>query len=466
MKTKWLYLMASLHAIACSTSTHHLPTAERWVTYADKTKLLSKQPNIPFSSVAKTASIIQIDTGITYQTIDGFGYTLTGGSAQLIQQKISDKNREALLKELFHASGMGISYLRISIGSSDLDEKVFSYDDLPNGQSDEDLEHFSLKPDRLYLVPTLQQILQINPSIKLMASPWSAPAWMKNNQSPKGGSLLPRYYDSYANYFVKYLQGMKAEGITIDAITIQNEPEHPGNLPSMTMTSNEQLEFIKSHLGPAFKTHQITTKIIIYDHNCDHPEYPLAILSDKAAKKYIDGTAFHLYLGDVNALKKVHELHPDKNIYFTEQWTSGHGDFGVDLAWHVKNLIIGAMRNWSRTVLEWNVASDENYNPHTPQGGCTLCQGAITINSATGKIERNVSYFIIAQAAKFLPPGSIRIFSSEVAELPNVAFITPEQKKVLIVLNDSADEKKIAIKYNGSFLNMSLPAKGVASIVF
>jgi glucosylceramidase len=468
MKTRFVCLFASLYtiAIACSTASHRQPVAECWVTYPDKTKLLAKLPDIPFSSVTKTESIIQIDTSITYQTIDGFGYTLTGGSAQLIQQKITDKNREALLKELVDTSGIGISYLRISIGSSDLDEQVFSYDDVPMGESDEGLQHFSLKPDQHYLIPTLKQILQLHPSIKLMASPWSAPVWMKNNLSPKGGSLLPRYYTSYANYLVKYLQGMQAEGITIDAITVQNEPEHGGNLPSMTMTSSEQLEFIKSHLGPAFKTNRIDTKIIIYDHNCDHPEYPLAILSDSVTRKFIDGTAFHLYLGDINTLKKVHDLHPDKNIYFTEQWTSGRGDFGVDLAWHVKNLIIGAMRNWSRTVLEWNLASDENYNPHTSQGGCTLCQGAITINSTTGKIERNVSYYIIAQAAKFLPPGSIRIFSSEVSELPNVAFLTPEKKKVLIVLNDSDREKEFAIKYNGIFSNLSLPTKGVATVVF
>jgi glucosylceramidase len=218
---------------------------------------------------------------------------------------------------------------------------------------------------------------------------------MKSNGLPKGGSLKPEFYSTYANYFVKYIQGMAAEGITIDAITIQNEPEHPGNTPSMSMTSEQQNDFIKNHLGPAFHQNNITTKIILFDHNCDHPNYPISIMNDPITKPMVNGSAFHLYVGEINALSTVHDAHPDKAIYFTEQWTSGNGDFGGDLQWHIKNLIIGAPRNWSRNVLEWNLAADENFDPHTDDGGCTSCQGALTINSITGAIKRNVSYYII-----------------------------------------------------------------------
>jgi glucosylceramidase len=441
-------------------------TAAVWVTLPDQTKLLSKIADIPLSDTTENSLIIRLDTSITYQPMDGFGYTLTGGSAQLIQQKLSTTERDALMNDLFLQSGIGISYLRISIGASDLDENVFSYDDVTTGKTDEDLRHFSLAADTNYLIPTLKQILQLNPHIKLMGSPWSAPAWMKDNHAPKGGRLLPRYCGTYANYLVKYIQAMAREGIALDAITIQNEPEHPGNMPSMTMTSEEQKEFVKSFLGPAFRTNGISTKIIIYDHNCDHPEYPLNILSDSVARKFIDGTAFHMYLGDIRAMSKVHDAHPDKNIYFTEQWTSGDGNFGGDLSWHVKNLIVGAPRNWSRTVLEWNLAADENFQPHTNDGGCTLCQGAITINSKNGRVSRNVSYYIIAHAAKFVPPGSVRIFSSEVQGLPNVAFRTPTGKKVLIVLNDTGGEVKFAVGYDNRFGNTSLPVGAVATMVF
>lgn len=449
--------------LACQPSRQQMPTAACWVTTADQTKLLTKVGDVSFSETTNNTSIIQLDTAIRYQTMDGFGYTLTGGSSQLFQ-KLSSTAREALLQELF--VDLGISYLRISIGASDLDDHVFSYDDMPVGKTDERLEHFSLAADTVSLLPTLRQILRLNPALKIMGSPWSAPAWMKDNGSPKGGRLLPRYYPVYSNYLATYLKAMAKEGINLNAITIQNEPEHPGNMPSMTMTSDEQREFVKSFLGPTFRARGIATKIIIYDHNCDHPHYPLNILSDSVTKQFIDGTAFHLYLGDIGAMSQVHDAHPDKNIYFTEQWTSGKGDFGGDLQWHVKNLVVGAPRNWSSTVLEWNLAADENFQPHTNEGGCTLCQGAITIHSASRNITRNVSYYIIGQAAKFVPPGSVRFFSSEVNGLPNVAFRTPTGKKVLIVLNETGTEVKFAVGYNNRFGNTSLPAGAVATMVF
>jgi len=408
-----------------------------YITTPDRSSLLTPGPVLAFSE--GTSGGILVDSTTTYQTIDGFGYTLTGGSAMLLHQKLDLQDRQKLLKEMFstEGDGVGFSYLRISIGASDLDERVFSYDDMPAGQTDETLSAFSLDPDRTHLIPVLKEILQINPSIRIMGSPWSAPAWMKSNGLPKGGSLKSVYYQAYANYFVKYIKGMEAEGINIDAVTLQNEPENPGNTPSMTMTSAEQALFVKSHLGPAFRAAGIKTKIIVFDHNCDHPIYPIEVLSDAAANEFIDGSAFHLYAGDISAMGTVHEVFPLKNVYFTEQWTSGQGDFGGDLRWHLKNVVIGATRNWGRTVLEWNLASDENFNPHTNDGGCTLCQGALTINSGTGLVSRNVSYYIIAHASRFVPPGSIRIGSNMIAGFPNVAFKTPAGKKVLIVLNDS-----------------------------
>ena len=183
---------------------------------------------------------------------------------------------------------------------------------------------------------------------------------MKDNNSSIGGSLQTQYYDVYAKYFVKYIQQMKAEGITIDAVTPQNEPLNPGNNPSLVMTAAEQTNFIKNNLGPAFQAAGLTTKIITYDHNCDQPDYPIAVLSDPAANAFVNGSAFHLYAGDISALTTVHDAFPDKAVYFTEQYTSSTGDFGGDLKWHLKNVIIGSMRNWSRTALEWNLANDPN----------------------------------------------------------------------------------------------------------
>lgn len=435
-----------------------------WLTNADKSALLQKQDSkLTFSTVANQHSTIFVDPAITFQEMDGFGIALTGGSAYLIN-KLAPEIRETLLKELFLTEGnsIGISYLRISIGASDLDVSVFSYNDLPAGETDAELKKFSLAPDKVDLIPVLRSILKLNPGIKIMGSPWSAPVWMKSNKNSIGGSLLPEYYDAYARYFVRYITEMKAEGIPIDAITIQNEPLHPGNNPSMLMLATEQMNFIKNNLGPAFKSAGITTKIVVYDHNCDHPEYATDILSDPQAYQYVDGSAFHLYAGDISVLSKVHDAYPAKNVYFTEQWMGGPSKFGPDMKWFMQNVIIGASRNWSKAVIEWNLASDPLYDPHTP-GGCTSCEGAITISSG---YTRNVSYYTLAHASKFVPAGSVRIASNSVTTLPNVAFKTPDGRKVLIVLNNSDKAETFNIGFDKKYATASLSGGAVATYVW
>src|SRR5215204_2544990 len=438
---------------------------EYWITKADQSVLLQKGSSpLSFNSATNSNSFIDVDSSAVFQTVDGFGYTLTGGSASLIS-KMSAIERSELLNEFFGKGDNSIktSYLRISIGASDLNASVFSYDDMPAGRTDVDLTHFNLSQDTIDVIPVLKQIFAINPAIKIMGSPWSAPPWMKDNDSSKGGSLQPKYYGVYAKYFVKYIQEMQARGITVDAITPQNEPQHGGNNPSMVMSAAQQADFIKNHLGPAFKAAAIKTKIIIWDHNCDNPDYPITILNDPAAKQYINGSAFHLYNGDISALSKVYNAHSDKDLYFTEQWTGAKNDFSGDLKWHIKNVIIGSMRNWSKIALEWNLASDPAYNPHTP-GGCTECKGALTIDGSN--ITRNVAYYIIAHASKFVPAGSMRIGSNIPGSIHNAAFKTPEGRKVLIVLNDGNADISFNIRYKGKWAPATLPAGTVATYVW
>lgn len=436
-----------------------------WITKADETIKLQKQTSIlAFTTASNSFQNIEIDPSKTYQNIDGFGYTLTGGSVEVINQ-LSASKKEALLQELFGngENSIGISYLRLSIGASDLNSSVFSYDDLPAGQTDITLSQFSLSKDQA-LVDMLKKILTINPNIKIIATPWSPPVWMKDNGSSIGGSLKTEYYGVYAQYFVKYIQEMKKNGITIDAVTPQNEPLHPGNNPSMYMSAEQQRDFIKNNLGPAFQTANLSTKIIVYDHNCDKPEYPLTILADTEASKFVDGSAFHLYAGNILILNNVHNAYPDKNVYFTEQWTGSTGTFSGDLMWHTKNVVIGSMRNWSKIALEWNIANDAAFNPHTP-GGCTQCKGAITINNSE-TFTRNVGYYIIAQASKFIPQNSVRISSTESGNLSSVAFKTPAGKIALIVLNDGANNETFNIKYNDKVATTSLSANSVATYIF
>ncbi len=430
---------------------------EAWVTRGDGTALFSPWSGaLNFTSQSNNYFNIDIDTTQVFQSIEGFGYTLTGGSADLLQQ-MDAAGRLALLRELFSrdASAIGVSYLRVSIGASDLSASVFSYNDLPAGQTDPDLLQFSLGKDTQTLVPVLKQILAISPSIRILGSPWSAPAWMKSNGSTVGGSLLPQYYASYARYFVKYIQAMQAAGIPIAAITVQNEPMHGGNNPSMLMTASEQALFIRQHLGPAIAAAGLNTRIIIWDHNCDNPGYPLEVLSDGAAKAFIDGSAFHLYNGDISALTTVHQAHPDKHVYFTEQYTASSGSFAGDLRWHLRNVIIGSMRNWSRNALEWNLANDAQFGPHTP-GGCTTCKGAVTISG--NSVLRNVAYYIIAHASKTVLPASQRVASTQAGDLPTVAFLRPDGKKTLIVLNDGNAARSFNIRFNGKWVTITLDA--------
>jgi len=417
-----------------------------------------------FGSSAKVNTVIEVDAGQSYQTMDGFGNCLTDGSAILLT-RMSSTTRSALLKELFawDKNNIGISYLRVSIGASDLSERPYSYNDLTEGQSDMDLKNFSMDPNRKDLIPVLKEILKINPSIKILASPWSAPTWMKTNNNSKGGSLRKECFQVYANYFVRYIQDMQKEGIPIDAITIQNEPLHPGNNPSMYMTAEDQALFVKQNLGPAFHAAGLKTKIIVYDHNADKISYPLSILRDPEAAKYVDGSAFHLYGGKIEALSDVHKEFPAKNLYFTEQWIGSPANFPGDLAWHTKTLIIGASRNWCRNVLEWNMASDPDCNPHT-EGGCDRCLGTITLNG--DQVTRNPAYYILAHAAKFARPGSIRIASNVVENLPNVAFKTENGKVVLIVLNESQETKKFSIASKGKAVEVELGKGAVGTFVW
>lgn len=460
-------LFAFISVIACAAPPAKAQSVQAWLTNPDKTAMFTKQskPNLFRRIKNSKLPIIAVDESRTYQTIDGFGFTLTGGSAQHLMG-MSANARKKLLTELFATNGdnIGISYLRISIGASDLDSAAFSYDDLPEGATDIDLHQFSLDADYDNLIPVLKEILSITPHIKILGSPWSAPKWMKTNNDTRGGSLKKEFFPVYANYLVKYIQEMQKSGIHIDAITVQNEPLHPGNNPSMYMPANEEAEFVKTNLVPAFSKANIDTKIIIYDHNANRPDYPISILNDPEAKKYIDGSAFHLYEGKIEALSEVHNAHPDKNLYFTEQWIGSPSDFGKDLSEHVNNLTIGATRNWCKTVLEWNLSSNPQLKPHTDRGGCDLCLGGITIDG--DKISRNVGYYIVAHASKFVRPGSVRIESNILKDLNNVSFITPTGEKVVIVINNGSATKTFSIGYGKKVLPAHLKPGAVCTYVW
>jgi len=440
--------------------------ARMWLTTPDRTALVAPQAAaLHFSPQAGQLPALTVDDGQRFQSIDGFGFALTGGSAQLLM-RMGATQRAALLKELFTTgdNGIGVSYLRLSIGASDMNERVYSYDDLPPGETDVEMAKFDLGPDRADVIPVLKEILAIQPDIKILGSPWSAPAWMKTNNDVKGGELKPEYYGAFAKYLVTYIQAMHAEGVAIDTITIENEPLNPKNTPSMVVFANEEGTFIATALGPAFEKAGIRTKILLYDHNPDVLSYALSILADPAASKYVDGTAFHLYGGDASLLAQVHDAYPKKNLYLTEQsvtqWRSGP----LGIAEPVRSVMIGATRNWCRNVLLWNLAADPLNGPHTDNGGCTGCSGAITLNGDSA--SKNVAYYVVEHFSQFVPPGSVRVASSEMEQLASVAFVTPQHKVVLVVSNTANFPKSFAVKYHDTFFETMLPSESVGTFVW
>jgi glucosylceramidase len=466
---------------------------ESWVTTADRAALFEKQAaNITFrAGTASRGPAIIVDPGQAYQSMDGFGFALTGGSAELLM-KMSPEARTRVLKQVFSTdgNGAGVSYLRLSIGASDLNSFVFSYDDLPAGATDAQLAKFDLAQDERDVIPALKEILAIQPAIRILGSPWSAPAWMKTNGNVRGGALKPEFYPAYALYLVKYVQAMAREGIAIDAISIQNEPLNSRNTPSMQWQVGEQLVFLRDHLAPAFAQAGLKTKVVLFDHNCDRPDYPLTLLSDPVVARLADGTGFHHYGGDMSAMSLMHTARPDKNIYFTEQMiTERPGSATIRIAPAVTRMLIDTARNWSKNAILWNLAADPHNNPHTNNGGCSMCQGAITIDGDA--VSYNLAYYTVAHASKFVRPGSMRIHSTQrgdawvsltedeerpgirrVATIanttvpPNVAFRRPDGKVVLIVANDTGAPLAFSVQCDGATAELQLAAGAVGTYLW
>jgi glucosylceramidase len=435
---------------------------EGWITRDAKSALQPLQPLVfSRSSPQDALPTIEVDERRTFQPIEGFGFALTGGSAYLLAG-LAAAERADLLRELFAPTeeSVGLSCLRLSIGASDLGRKDFSYWGVRRGTKDPDLALFNLHAGDREVVPVLQEILRINPAVKIMAAPWSAPPWMKSNGSYIAGHLKPDCYAAYARYFVRYIEAMREHGIHVSAVTPQNEPQNPRNEPSMVMSAAEQADFIKHHLGPELRKGAPDTEILCWDHNCDGTDFPLDVLGDAEARAYTAGVAWHLYNGTPDAMSYVHAQYPDKKVYFTEQWVSAQEEFMGALRWHTRNVVVGALRNWSRTAMEWNLASDPQYALHSRLGAVGAL-GGITIGTT---ITRNPGYYLMAHSAKFIRPGSTRVHSSEVDRLPNVACLTPDSRLVMVVMNDGEDARRFRVRHQGAHATLELGAGDVATL--
>jgi glucosylceramidase len=462
----WSKSIPALLVLFCCRTAHSL-SVEVWITTGDQKQKLQRQSDLQFTQENSPRPLnIQVDDHSRFQTMEGFGAALTQSSAWLIHRHLSSIQREVLLQGLFsRQDGIGISYLRLPMGGSDfVVESPYTYDDMPAGQTDPNLLNFSLAADEADTIPVLLDAIGWNPDLKLMGSPWSPPAWMKSTGTLKGGSLRSEFHRSYAGYFLKFIQGYQSHQLSIHAVTIQNEPyNQTGDYPSTWMDPSQQIEFVRDFLGPTLRDAGSLTKILAWDHNWDRPDYPIAVLNDAGARDYLAGTAWHCYGGDPSSQGQVKELHPDKEIYFTEcsggEWSA---DFASNLVWNFQKLVIGATRNWAQTVLLWNLALDENHGPHV--GGCGNCRGIVTIARQTGEITHEVEYYVIGQVSKFVGVGASRIASNSISgSLETVAFANPDGSKVLLALNPTVNTQSFSVTWRNQQFNYALPAQSVAT---
>jgi len=461
-----------LSLVACSSpapqrATYSYPDlgVEMYLTTGDRAKLLEREPAIAWSVDTARAPTIEVDDRTAFQEIVGFGAALTDASAWLMMHALSPAARDTLLRDLFGPEpGVGFSFVRVDMGASDFATRHYTYDDVAAGERDDALARFSITADTGETIPILARALALDPRLAIMASPWSAPAWMKTSGSLIKGTLREDAYDPFARYFLKFIRAYEAVGLPIFAISVQNEPHfEPENYPGMRLDPSQRARFVGRYLGPLFAREGVRARILEWDHNWDQPESPLAVLGDTVARRFVAGVAWHCYGGDVSAQGRVHDAFPDKDTYFTEcsggAWAPKFGD---NLLWTTRNLVIGGTRNWARGVLMWNLALDENAGPHL--GGCGDCRGVVTIHSRTGAVTRNEEYYALGHASRFVRPGARRIASTLVRDsLETVAFRNPDGSTVLIAANPLATDLAFSVRTSGRVFHAQLPASSVAT---
>lgn len=472
-------MVAALALLLAGCASHPAAWAERasvqasadvWITTSDHRQLLA-HASIPSGTIDashEAVSVIDVAPTQRFQQVAGFGAALTDASSWLLQQRMTPQQRQALLQELYSRKndGLGFAFLRLTIGASDFSRHHYSLDDSPDGKPDPQLLHFSLAPNREDVIPVAQQIVAINPQLRIMASPWSAPAWMKDSDSLITGRLRPEYYAAFSRYLLRYIEAMAEAGVRIDALSVQNEPDfEPRDYPGMRLNAPQRARLIGDHLGPLLAQHAPQVQLWDWDHNWDKPAEPLAVLVDPVAARYVSAVAWHCYGGDSSAQTRVHAAHPTLDMYMTEcsggDWEPLHTG-GLTL--QARQVLVSTMRHWARGVLLWNLALDESNGPHT--GGCGNCRGVVTIDSRTGEVTRTDDYYVLAHASRFVRRGAWRVASTEGQDgVDNVAFVNADDgSRVLIVVNSNPETRRIGVREGARSFEWALQGKSVATL--
>ncbi|ASA23236.1 glycoside hydrolase family 30 protein [Paenibacillus donghaensis] len=413
------------------------------------------------------SAVVTVDDQQTFQEMDGFGASFTDSAAFLIHQVLDDEQRQEVMIKLFDPQeGIGLSVLRNPMGASDYARSVYSYNDLPAGETDLELKQFSVAHDEADIIPLLQQALKLNPQVKLMASPWSAPGWMKTSGSMIGGELKPEFYQAHADYFVRYIQAYAQHGLPIYAVTPQNEPLfEPQHYPSMLMLADAQSRFIRDYLKPALVNHDIDAKILCYDHNWDRPDYPLTVLEQ--AEAVVDGVAWHWYGGETSAQSAVLQAFAGTEVHFTE---GSGGEWIPPFEQAFSNVMrtgIEILRNHSKSLVLWNMALDENNGPTVPGFGRSTCRGIVQINQQTRELVYTLDYYALAHFSQIIRPKALRLAAEASKEtIRCVAFRNTDQSLALVLFNDSEENEHVSVQLPGAApITITMAAKSAVSVL-
>jgi glucosylceramidase len=453
------------------------PAVSAVVTTDDQQRQMQVQPATLFTTATAGGNVVYVDETQTYQPIEGFGAAFTDSAAYLLNEVAQKPALASTMSDLFTrtGNGIGLGFMRTPMGASDIARSQYSYDD-NGGTPDPTLANFSIAHDQTDVIPIILQARALNPQMKLMATPWSPPGWMKTSGSMVGGALQSSMYTPFASYFVKYLQAYAAQGISVDYFSLQNEPLYvPTDYPGMCMppspggscgavaSPTDQTTALRDYVLPALTNASLTTKILVYDHNWDTPSYPQTVLTDPTiqASAQVAGSAWHGYAGTPGVMTTIQNYFPSEANYQTEH--SG-GTFVADQVKSDFEEITQVMRNYGRAYVKWSLALDQTMGPH--DGGCGTCTPIVTVNNSTGAITYDIEYYTLGHFSKYILPGAVHIYSSNTLGIVSAAFLNTDGSKALVAFNDSASTQSFSVQWGNQSFTYTLPSLAGATFTW
>ncbi|MFO1476466.1 MAG: carbohydrate-binding protein [Verrucomicrobiota bacterium] len=461
-----LGVVLALFGLALTTVCSQAQTVNVWLTLHDLSKELEPQAPATFSPGNSGGNPVVVDEARSYQEIEGFGASFTDSAAWLLNEVATPAARTNAMNDLFtrNGAGIGLGFVRNPMGASDLARTHYSYDDLPAGQTDVNLTNFSIAHDQADIIPLMLTALQLNPQLKVMANPWSPPGWMKSSGSMIGGSLLPSMYSPFARYFVKYIQACAAAGIPVHYISLENEPLYvPGDYPGMSMDAATQTTILRDFVLPALRSNSLSTRVLVYDHNFDRPDYPQTVLGDAtlAASSQVAGIAWHGYGGTPGVMLTLGNQYPGKGQYMTEH--SGGGWVGDQVRQDFTE-IIHVLRCGGKAYVKWSLAQDQNDGPNL--GGCGTCTGIVRVQNPGGSITYGTEFYTLGHFSKFILPGAYRVYSGNANGIVTAAFRNLDGSKALVAFNDTSASKTFQVWWGTVSFSYTLPSYAGATFTW